>query len=61
MAYLTGGVRICRNVSFAQFSSKFDASRGGPNTYDLAKRKIDKLVKQSPAVKAELEKQIPRF
>ena len=56
MTFLTGSVK---NLSFAQFST--NASRGGPSTYDLAKRKVDKLIKQAPAVKAELEKQIPRF
>ena len=43
------------------FASKFNPSKGGPSTYDLAKRKVDLALKQSPSVKKELAKQIPRF
>jgi hypothetical protein len=46
MPFLTSGVKICNNLSFTQFAySSTNASRGGPNTYDLAKRKVDKLIK----------------
>ena len=38
------------------FASKMNQSKGGPQVYDLAKRKIDKAIKQSPAIKKELEK-----
>lgn len=45
----------------ASFASRANPSKGGPNTYDLVKRKIDKAVKQAPLIKQELDKQIPRF
>ena len=42
--------------SYAMFASKSNPSRGGPDTYDLAKRKVDKALKQSPSIKKELAK-----
>ena len=42
-------------------ASRNNVSKGGPGTYDLTRRKVDKLMKQNPAVKEEMGKQIPRF
>ena len=64
MPYLTG-VRFSRAYltpqSYFGFASPQNISKGGPDTYDLARRNVDKLMKQAPSVKRELEKQIPRF
>ena len=48
-------------IPYATFSASHNPSKDGPKTYDLARRKIDKLVKQSPAVKTEFSKQIRNF
>lgn len=48
-------------IPIAQFSASHNPSKGGPSSYDLARRKIDKQLKQAPVVKAELAKQMPRF
>lgn len=52
-------VFFTQGLCAAQFSKT--VSKGGPSTYDLTKRKVDKMLKQAPAVKAELSKQIPKF
>ena len=52
-------VFFSQGLCAAQFSKT--VSKGGPSTYDLTKRKVDKMLKQAPAVKAELSKQIPKF
>lgn len=64
MPYLTGA-RFSKThltpQSYFCFASPGNQSKGGPDVYDLAKRKVDRLMKQAPSVKRELEKQIPRF
>ena len=59
MSYLTG-IRFNKQYltpcSYFGFASPVNVSKGGPDTYDLARRKVDKLMKQAPAVKRELEK-----
>ena len=65
MLALTSKSLTARCSSFSALTStryfSKDPSKGGPGTYDLVRRKVDKLVKQSPAVKSEMKKQIPRF
>lgn len=47
-AMMLGGSKVPLNrsvVPFATFSAKHNPSKGGPNTYDMARRKIDKALK----------------
>ena len=48
-------------VQRSHFATSANPSKGGSETYDLVRRKVDKLMKQAPQVKKELAKQIPRF
>ena len=44
-----------------QFSNKIRNFKVAKDSYDLVRRKVDKDLKVAPAVKAEFNKQMPRF